>query len=571
MGSTKKSQLIFHYLSTTKPNTNAMKKFYIILLIIASQTTFAQIRFLNIPENAIYPESKAVETITATIPYRGYDETQAYFGQGEYEIFLDNVDGVLDNPIIIIDGFDPGDSRDILGLYASLSFGGQNMADILRDEGFDIVILNAPVYTTDGKTIDGGGDYIQRNAMVLVALIEQLNADKVGDNELVVLGPSMGGLIARYGLSYMENNSLDPETRLYISFDSPHRGANIPISLQYLINYFAQQVGDATAQAVVDQLLNSPAAKEMLIDHLQGHLLSGSTYEQDPTKLLPMGAPGFRNEFQAELDALGFPNSVRNVTMINGAGNGTTTGTPGMTVVDTNLQIDANTDVDVALNFTPPATQTLTVTDVVVNYFGFPVDTFQAVSQSTNTSDGVDSAPGGTGSISDALGDGGGNQVLIDFINALQQDLYNFIPTMSALAIDNPDWFAVPNLSDSPFVNFYIPNENEDHVTVTAASAQFALDEIRNGVMTVNDNQILNQFLLAPNPVKNDIQIVIPNNISVEKLITTVFSITGQKIMQKTWNNVNNAIVWKHSLPAGIYLLKMEDGNAAQTLKLIIE
>ena len=548
-----------------------MKKFYILLLIIAFQTTFAQIRFSNIPENAIYPESQAIETITATIPYQGYDETQAYFGQGEYEIFLDNVDGVLDKPIIIIDGFDPGDSRDILGLYASLSFGGQNMADILRDEGFDIVILNAPVYTTDGKTIDGGGDYIQRNAMVLVALIEQLNTDKVGDNELVVLGPSMGGLIARYGLSYMENNSLDPETRLYISFDSPHRGANIPISLQYLINYFAQQVGDATAQAVVDQLLNSPAAKEMLIDHLQGHLLSGSTYEQDPTKLLPMGAPGFRNEFQAELDALGFPNSVRNVTMINGAGNGTTTGSPGMTIVDTNLQIDANTDVDVALNFTPPATQTLTVTDVVVNYFGFPVDTFQAVSQATNTSDGVDSAPGGTGSISDALGDGGGNQVLIDFINALQQDLYNFIPTMSALAIDNPDWFAVPNLSDSPFVNFYIPNENEDHVTVTVASAQFALDEIRNGVMTVNDNQILNQFLLAPNPVKNDIQIVIPNNISVEKLITTVFSITGQKIMQKTWNNVNNAIVWKHSLPAGIYLLKLEDGNAAQTLKLIIE
>ncbi|MCZ4318675.1 T9SS type A sorting domain-containing protein [Aequorivita viscosa] len=548
-----------------------MKKLYIFLLIFSTQLAFAQIRFQNIPENAIYPESRAIETITANIAYQGYEETQAYFGQGEYEIFLDNVDGVLDNPIIILDGFDPGDSRGIPGLYASLSFGGQNMADILRDEGFDIVILNAPVYTTDGKTIDGGGDYIQRNAMVLIAMIQQLKADKVGDNELVVLGPSMGGLIARYALSYMENNTLDPETRLYISFDSPHRGANIPISLQYLINYFAQQVGDATAQQVVDQLLNSPAAKEMLTDHLLGHLLAGSTYEQDPTKLLPMGAPGFRNEFQAELDALGFPNSVRNVTMINGAGNGTTTGSPGITIVDTNLQIDAFTDVDVALKFTPAASLTNTVTDVTVNFFGAPIDTFQTTAQSTNNSDGVDSAPGGTGSISDALGDGGGNQVLIDFINALQQDLYSFIPTMSALAIDNPDWFAIPNLSDSPFVNFYIPTENEDHVTVTAASAQFALDEIRNGVMSVGENQFLNQFILAQNPVQNNIQIVIPNNVSEKKLTTTVFSITGQKLMHQTWTNANGKLTWNHNLSTGIYFLKLQHGASVQTIKMIVE
>ncbi|WP_410004807.1 T9SS type A sorting domain-containing protein [Aequorivita nionensis] len=548
-----------------------MKKFYILLLLSTTQFTFAQIRFQNIPENAIYPESKAVETITANIPYQGYDETQPYFGQGEYEIYLDNVDGVLDKPIIVLDGFDPGDSRDIPGLYASLSFDGQNMADILRDEGFDIVILNAPLYNTGGKDIDGGGDYIQRNAMVLIAMIQQLNADKVGDNELVVLGPSMGGLIARYALSYMEDNSLDSETRLYISFDAPHRGANIPISVQYLINYFADQVGDATAQQVVDQLLNSPAAKEMLVDHLLGHLLAGSTYEQDPTKVLPLGAPGFRNEFQAELDALGFPTNVRNVTMINGSGNGTTTGNPGITIVDTNLEIDAVTDVDVALKFTPAASQTNTVTDVTVNFFGFPINTYQTTAQSPNNTAGVDSAPGGTGSISDALGDGGGNQVLIDFINALQQDLYSFIPTMSSLAIDNPDWFATPNLNDSPFVNFYIPNDNEPHVTVTAESAQFALDEIRDGVLSVGENQFSNQFILAQNPVQKTINLVIPSNTSTQNLTTTVFSITGQRLMQKTWASPSKELTWNHNLSNGIYLLKLDNGFSTQTIKMIVE
>ncbi len=548
-----------------------MKKIYILLLILTTQLTFAQIRFQNIPENAIYPESMAVETITANIAYQGYDETQAYFGQGEYEIYLDNVDGVLDKPIIVLDGFDPGDSRDIPGLYASLSFDGENLADILRDEGFDIVILNAPLYNTGGKDIDGGADYIQRNAMVLIAMIQQLNADKVGDNELVVLGPSMGGLIARYALSYMEDNSLDSETRLYISFDAPHRGANIPISLQYLINYFADQVGDATAQQVVDQLLNSPAAKEMLVDHLLGHLLAGSTYEQDPTKVLPLGAPGFRNEFQAELDVLGFPTNVRNVTMINGAGNGTTTGNPGITIVDTNLEIDAVTDVDVALKFTPAASQTNTVTDVTVNFFGFPINTYQTTAQSPNNTAGVDSAPGGTGSISDALGDGGGNQVLIDFINALQQDLYSFIPTMSSLAIDNPDWFATPDLNDSPFVNFYIPNDNEPHVTVTAASAQFALDEIRGGLISVDENQFSNQFILVQNPVQKNINIVIPNNTLSQTLTTTVFSITGQRLMQKTWANPSQELTWNHNLSNGIYLLKLDNGFSTQTIKMIVE
>lgn len=548
-----------------------MKYSYLLLLILTTQFTFAQIRFQNIPENAIYPESQAVETITANIAYQGYEETQAYFGQGEYEIFIDNVDGILDNPIIILDGFDPGDSRDIPGLYASLSFGGQNMADILRDEGYDIIILNAPLYTTGGKDIDGGGDYIQRNAMVLIAMIQKLNADKVGDNELVVLGPSMGGLIARFALSYMEDNSLDSETRLYISFDSPHRGANIPISLQYLINYFAIQVGDATAQQVVDQLLNSPAAKEMLTDHLLGHLLAGSDYEQDPTKILPLGAPGFRNEFQAELDALGFPTNVRNVTMINGAGNGATTGSPGITVVDTNLEIDATTDVDVALKFTPAASQTNTVTDVTVNFFGFPINTYQTISQSPSSSDGVDSAPGGTGSISDALGDGGGNQVLIDFINALQQDLYSFIPTMSSLAINNPDWYATPNVADSPFVNFYIPDTNEDHVTVTAASAQFALDEIRNGTIGISENQLNNQFVLSQNPVSNNIIIVIPQNALNSKLTTSVYSISGQKLMEQTWTAPQAEITWNQNLASGIYLLKLDNSNTSQTIKMIVK
>src|SRR5690606_17871898 len=141
------------------------------------------------------------------------------------------------------DGFDPNDSRSVPLIYDLLNYGsGQNLADDLREQGYDIVILNFPTYvqTETGETVSGGSDFIQRNAMVLVELLNEINEQKTGDQQNVVIGPSMGGLISRYALRYMEMNSLAHETRLYVSFDSPHKGSNIPIGFQHLFNYMAK-------------------------------------------------------------------------------------------------------------------------------------------------------------------------------------------------------------------------------------------------------------------------------------------------------------------------------------------
>ena len=59
---------------------------------------------------------------------------------------------------------------------------------------------------------------------------KQLNGSTL---ENVVVGESMGGLIARYALRTMEEDNEDHDTRLYVSLDSPHRGANIPLGVQY--------------------------------------------------------------------------------------------------------------------------------------------------------------------------------------------------------------------------------------------------------------------------------------------------------------------------------------------------
>lgn len=544
-----------------------MKHRILLFSLLFSVGMYAQLKVLPDPDPRFYPERSVVTPITATIGYQGYDEAQPYFGEGEYEIFADVVDGVLDNPVIVLDGFDPGDSRDIGALYASLTFEGQNMADILRLEGYDIVVLNAPQYTTGGKDIDGGSDYIQRNAMVLVELIQTLNAQKVGEEELVVLGPSMGGLIGRYALSYMEENSIPHETRLYISFDSPHQGANIPISFQYLINYFAQELGDPTALEVVEQSLNTPAAKEMLTDHLLAHLLAGSTFEQDPTKLLPEGAPDFRDAFQAELDALGFPQNVRNVTMINGSGNGTTTGTAGMEVINSTIAIDALTDLDIAMYFTPEAGMTNTVTDLTLYFVGVPVASYAADASSPATTDGADSAPGGTASISEGL-QGNPDPIIVEFLAALQQDLYDFIPTTSALAIPTNNWYEIPNLNDSPFVNFYIPNVNEDHTTVTAGNAQFALDEIRQN-LGVGDFSNEEAWLIAENPSTTIIrlQASLTDTTPIE---LQLYDVTGREVMQQTWQPDSNTLEWHHQLPGGYYILKATQEKRSQIIRLLV-
>lgn len=555
-----------------------MKSIYFLIFTFCTTIVFSQSYFQNTPESTPIANRGVMTPIVATIAYQGYEETQAYFGEGEYEIFIDNVDGILDKPIILLDGFDPGDSRDVVGLYNSLEFDGQNMADILRDEGFDIVILNAPQYSTGGKDIDGGSDYIQRNAMVLIEMINLINSQKVGEQELVVLGPSMGGLIARYGLAYMEQNSLDTETRLYISFDSPHKGANIPISLQYLVNYLGQELGDPDAQAIIDNVLNSPAAKEMLYDHLTAHLLSGSTYEQDPTLLLPMGAPNFRDAFQGELDALGFPQLVRNVTMVNGSALGTTTGTVGMEVVNTTLDLGdvlPGLTADVNLHFTPAASQTNNVTSFETFLFGIPLNSFTADSESFSTSDGVDASPGGTSNISSALGGGGSNNpIIVAFIAALDQDDYSFIPLISALAIDNEDdWFAVPDIGGthtSPFVNTYIPDENEPHVTVTQESAQFALDEIRNGVLSVSDGNFNEKYQLIRNPVSNTVDIRLNASYSYGSSEIKIYSVTGQEVYSENIQESENQISIEHGLSSGIYILKIKDSETAVTIKFIV-
>ena len=91
----------------------------------------------------------------------------------------------LISQFFVVDGFDPQDTRNINSIYQALSFGGGNLGDIVRQNGYDVVILNFPTYfrEEDQVWIFGGADYIERNAMLLVELIKFINNQKVGEKK----------------------------------------------------------------------------------------------------------------------------------------------------------------------------------------------------------------------------------------------------------------------------------------------------------------------------------------------------------------------------------------------------
>lgn len=553
-----------------------MKQYYLILVFLITTLIQAQ------------PGSEsAILNVNATISYQGIDETTPLLGSGEYKIYYDNIDGVLDKPIIFIDGFDPNDSRDIPSMYQLLNFGNsnENLGDIIRSEGYDLIVLNFEeeyFSPTDGSTpIRGGADYIQRNAFTLIELINIINAQKAGSSEQnVVIGPSMGGLISRYALRYMEQNALDHDTRLYISFDTPHRGANVPIGMQYLFNYMLNgDPGITEVEPLVSGLLNSPAAKQMLIDHYLGHV-DAVGVEQANITHTPIGAPNFRDAFQTELNNMGFPQNVRNVAITNGSGSGQLTGTPGMELLNHTFDTgptpfppfgNIDTRAIITVNFTPLAGQNIEVTDFVGQGFLFgnwiEAFSFNAVAESTNASNGLDSAPGGQFDL--FAFDDGTNPLITEFVNNLNSQYFNFIPTLSGLAIDSEsDWYANPDTNNSPFVNTYIPNSNEPHVTLTQGNVDFTLAEIRGETLSSTYNLISNnEIILQQNPVQN--QITLLSSTAYNSALISIADMTGKVIFNQQMP-IENRTTFSVDIASGIYVLNVKTINGYQSqLKFI--
>ncbi|MBW6483883.1 MAG: T9SS type A sorting domain-containing protein [Vicingaceae bacterium] len=211
--------------------------------------------------------------------------------------------------IILVEGFDPMDEipsqrKGITEIYHDHI----NMEELqyLRNFGYDYYVVDWKDSKTD----------MRFNALNLMCLIEYLKSTSENDQEFVIIGVSMGGVIARFTLNYMESlnyqildlnpflvEAADPynqiylaqhplwlptclsliddqllnkkhNTRLLITVDSPHQGANIPLAYQNIYRFFETSIGQimpgtamltaSIPQFSILQLLNKKAPRQLL-------------------------------------------------------------------------------------------------------------------------------------------------------------------------------------------------------------------------------------------------------------------------------------------------------------------
>jgi len=522
--------------------------------------------------------TSVVTSIDSYTTFQGYDETIPHLGQGEYQIFYDNIDGVLDRPFIIVDGFDPEDFSGISSMYNYLDHGSPstNYLDELRDQGVDVIILNFPTYTRpdDGEIINGGGDYIERNGLILVNLIETINAEKVGEEKAVVVGPSMGGLVTRYALTYMEQNALNHESGLWVSFDSPHLGANIPISFQYAINYLAEL--PSAPEDVInlrDIRLNSPAAKQMLLDHYIAHLQSGSDVLQDVSIQLPTPNP-YRTTFMTTMNSLGFPSETRNIAIINGSLNSTMVETPGATIFDFRLDLGSNLGMDWVLHYTPDANINNFQIDFiqpVIYSTGTPItDPFITVAESPASSAGIDSCPGGTVLFETFFGSSP-TETEQQIIDELQVEAFSFIPTLSSMAIDEDNWYnSIDGSETIPFDDYIGGNINEEHMTFNEDTVDFLNDEIRSFFhLAIEESDLSMSFKMLGNPVQDTIEFLVDSK--YKTLEIKILNNLGQVVSKHTLLNEASSISIPSPSLNGLYFLSISSENTQIVKKFIVK
>jgi hypothetical protein len=331
----------------------------------------------------------------------------------EYAIFL-GCDGILDKPIIVAEGYDPNNSVSINKLVADYR---ENLRVFLNN-GYDLVFVN----------YDNGSDFIENNAQALKRVIQEINNKKVGHaeiNKLSIIGLSMSGLIARWGLREMENAGQNHEVSRLICLDTPHKGANTSPGVSYVAADFANR---GIASGLIEALLynvssylsaiDSPAAKEQLL--FQNASMAPNVYF---------------SLFQNALSNLGnggYPSQCKNIAFVNGALNGNQNRRPNGDLINPGDKIwDTNFEYWVCYGYIDCWTNVPNQNTEVYNEdaFGIPIlCPIQFSTRSINLPYNLDRLAGGFNS---SFNNFPGQQTLVT-------PRFAFVPTFSAVDYKGP-------------------------------------------------------------------------------------------------------------------------------------
>ncbi len=214
----------------------------------------------------------------------------------QLDIFFGNECNKLLKPFIFIEGFNPGLLLDqkfgemILRLNSTPYQGnvittptGNTTWQNLHDSGYDVVYVDFA---------DGAAD-IFANGDIVRDVIEFVNAQKAinsSEEKNIVLGASMGGLCGFWALGKMEAENEDHQVSKFITFDTPFRGANVPIGLQLLVKHFhdyeiafGRMLRDEKPFLITaKEVFNLPATKQLLYFNAWNPAKNGfSTWRND--------------------------------------------------------------------------------------------------------------------------------------------------------------------------------------------------------------------------------------------------------------------------------------------------
>ena len=212
--------------------------------------------------------------------------------------FTSDGSNTVDKPVLLVEGYDTNDFFSAQGYYDLLP---PEFSFWLRQTGRDLVVM-----TFDDTKID-----LKLLAVEFQNGLTALNNIKTGNHPTAVVGFSAGGLIARWGLKTMENQGVDHQVSVYISYDAPHRGATIPESIIGGIKDLKDNLPNfAESQGLKNywDAVNSYSAKQILL---------GASY----------------SAFLTELENLGYPNNLARFAVANGSDNGTSINLPNNAVV----------------------------------------------------------------------------------------------------------------------------------------------------------------------------------------------------------------------------------------------
>lgn len=406
----------------------------------------------------------------------------------------------ITKPLIIIEGYDVSsiasklsrnyNYRDITNALNVNFNSGTNFSDQLDNiAGYDLIFID----------YRNGTDDIRRNAALFQDVVTWVNTQKANagsSQQNVVIGISMGGLVARYGLANMTKQGMATQTRLLLTHDSPHRGANTPIGFQSLtlalnevqlvrlINLFDLLPELEQARA----LLQAPASQQMLIMRATngtGGFAANTFLDTDYRNMITFTG-SVQPSYQTIATSLGSQCGIGSLTagseLLRIQGRFFISPIPWIRRSSLNTEVIVN-----AVSASGPARVSKLRLWVNSRILGFININVNLTNKSASSPSGMlpwDGAPGGTQNVRDQ-GASKFPTLQVRFLPFLDLSLqatfagdFCFIPAVSALDITNLNASAL----SASYVSGYTPPSNPSRMNTFIAQESFT----RNSALTYN-------------------------------------------------------------------------------------